>query len=229
LKLPFLNRKRYIVLECVTNHQGVLDNASVKMSQQAMRKKPLNEYYKPVTDFTYCWSRINTARVSVTIPSPCEMRFQSDGSGVVNYGVADKEVVEIDFDHDGDPSYGLDKSMCMTKIHMPWHLNEETGVMFVMARHIENRTPMNIVSGVMQYKHFSQVNIFNAISNFENRYKVDYKEPLVSLYPLSDLPLHVEVKCDKDRFEKLDQQDYNPHFSASGLKRTCSHAMQAGE
>ena len=163
MKLPFLNLKRYIVLECVTNHQGVFDNVPVEKSKKAMRSGQKDEYYKPIHDFTYCWSRINTARVSVTIPNPCEMRFQADGEGIVNYGVADKQVVEVDFDHDGDPAYGLDKSMCMTKIHMPWRFNEETGVTFVMARHIENRTPMNIVSGVMQYKHFSQVNIFNAV------------------------------------------------------------------
>ena len=219
MKLPFLNRQRYIVLKCYSTHSGVVERAPIKAGvAESVNALPPLDYLSRRTSFTTCWSRLMTAKNSVTIPSPATFRFSCDASGVVSFAGAGN-VVGADFDHNEDPTYGLNKDFVIAKIMMPWSVEEKTGTKFVFARHIHNKTMMNVLSGVHSFAATCDVNIFNAIAKVDHQYEVPFLTPMASLYAMSDLPVHVENFYDKEKHEELRQKMYDPYFRAGGIKR----------
>ena len=214
MQIPFLNRKRYIVLRCYTWHAGVLEQAPISMSTQPMRQHKA-DFMDDIRDFSGCWSRVQSQKISATVPCPTEIKFQAKGDGLVN-SLVSSNAVEVDFQHDDDPNYAK-KDMVLSKIVLPWRCVEDTGVNFIMARHMQCKVQLNILSGVVA-KMFP-LNIFNLTNIQEHKFNVPPKEPLVSLYPMSDLPMHIEAAHDPDKFSELVDRDYMFHFRATGLKR----------
>lgn len=221
MKLPFLNRNRYIVLKCYTWHKGVFERAPIKVGGPACPAAdgPAS-YFDLRTNFSACWSRLRGMKKSATVSAPSSFRIETDGDKGLQFGAADESVVGVDYEHDFDTAYGVDKDTVITKIITPWHLEEATGVDFVLARHMQNKTMMNILSGVTNFKATCQVNIFNVISKYPHRYEVPFQAPMVSLYPMSDLPLHVECFYSPEMYTQAEQRVYNPHYRAGGVKNT---------
>jgi hypothetical protein len=220
-KLPFLNRKRYIVLKCYTNHAGVHKHSPMTLGDDDVTPQPTNpEYLSKTQYFSHCWSRLETRKRSATVRSPAAFRVVSDGQNSVSHSIArDEETFRIVFDHDSDETYGTDRHTFLSKLAMPWKCYEETGVNFVMARHMRNKTQMNILSGVTSFKVSPDINIFNLISKDAHRYEVSFNTPLISIYPMSDLPLHVESYFDPEKFAEVSQLGYMPCFRSSARKK----------
>lgn len=212
MKLPFLNRKRYIVLKCYTWSSVVKDYASIKLGKYDDRPTYNDKRHKKAS-FGKCFAHISTRIHSATIRSPTTFRINVK-SGELDYDIAAvNEFTNVNLEHNDDPEYSLPNTI-LTKIVTPWHIEEQSGVPFVMARHIQNKTPMMICSGVLEFRYGHGMNIFNHVAKFDHAYEIPFREPLVSLYPLSDLPLHVETYDDRKKFLELNSvADFMPYFS----------------
>ena len=215
MKLPFYNRKRYLVLKFYTWHQGVFEKAK-PMTNFSKTEKHKGTVYE--RNFHTCMSRIMTKKNSVTMPSPVDFMFRCDGE-VVHFEAPDSEVLGCDFAHNDDPAYASTKDFIIAKMVMPWHIEEESGINFVVARHIMNRSMMNVLSGVISFDATASSSFFNVINKTPHEYRVKFGEPLVSYYPMSDKPVYVECYCDAEKHRKLREVHYPTHFRADGLKQ----------
>ena len=217
IKIPFLNRQRYIILRCYTWSKMVEDYAPIRLGKYDDR--PIkNDRHQAKTSFSKCYAHINSRIHSATVKSPTTFRINVK-YGEINYDVAAaNEFTEINLDHNNDPEYSVPDTI-LTKIVLPWYLEEKSGVPFVLSRHIQNKTPMMIPSGVVEYKFGYGMNIFNHVSKLDHNYEITFREPLVSLYPISDLPLHVETYTDRKKFLELNSYtDFLPYFSNYRMK-----------
>lgn len=222
MKLPFINRKRYIVLKCYTTHEGVLRHAPITTKyKQVFNNEKLPDGVVPrfARMFKTCPARIESAKLSATILAPVTINFgvwkDKTGHHVSDTGIED---FEIDISHQSDPTFEANKQNHLFKIEMPWKCYEETGVKFVLARHIANPTMMNVVSGVLDFKQNATLNVFNLVHTSSHEYEVPFGTPIASLYPMSDLPLHVECYNDKDQYVKLAQMQYRKFARSDHLK-----------
>jgi hypothetical protein len=213
MKIPFLNRKKYILLKCYTWHAGAHRQTPITMSIKPVRQRK-TEFMEPVRDFSGCWSRVKSQQVSATVPCSTEIRFSANGDNYVN-AITSSEAVTVSFDHNEDITYPL-KDMVLSKIELPWRCEEDAGVNFVMARHMQCRSPLNILSGVLA--NAFPINFFNLTNTHEHQFSVKPNEPVISLYPMSDLPLQIETYYDPDKFKELDERNYMSHFRSTGLK-----------
>lgn len=220
MKLPFLNRKRYLVLKCYTIHEGVLQYAPIAMNYQHKMKAPDNAFNdKKARYFDSCLSRIKTKMHSATISAPLTMNVSVRDAGIT-YDFSDNNVpaLKISFEHEQDPMYGLGRDAYLTKIIMPWRIEEETGTQFVVAQHMSNTTLMNLLSGVLEFKQNTSCNLFNMVHKLHHEYEIPFGTPMASLYPMCDLPLHVECYNDESKFMKLSELQYRKFNRSDGTK-----------
>lgn len=223
MKIPFLNRKRYIVLKAYTWNKFFLDNAPIQISSKDPNPQKTKNQEIDGNDFRLCYARTMGRNKCATIFAPCSMNFHMK--------VNDKQQVEpsyemsmlsswidVTFDHTADPYYNTNQ-VCIGKISMPWMLHEETGVNFLLARHIENSSPMMIPSGILSYKLQHQLHIFNHLMRMPLSYEVTFREPIASLFPLTDKPLHVESYYDITKYQELDAISASrPYFKNHRMK-----------
>ena len=220
MKLPFLNRKRYILLKCYTGHAGVFEQAPMFIGDGAKlgNEKP-DTFVNPNQNFKTCWSRITSRNLCVTLPHPCETRISTNGEDVSWANAKNEELIYVDFQHERDETYGTNKDTILAKFEYPWRIEEESGVNFVLARHIQNHTMMNVLSGVINYDVSVQPNLFVPINKAPHHFSIPFRTPVAALYPLSDLPLHLECEYDKQKFTELTERKYVPHFRAGRQKQ----------
>ena len=220
IKLPFFNRKRYIVVKCYTWHAGVAESAPISTNHpQKIRVEDSDAFLSPVPRFSTCWSRYGTRKNSFSLLAPVAFRFSTDGESAIHFSDAhNQEIVGVDYEHENDPTYASVKDTYMVKLTMPWVIDENSGTNFVIARHIQNTSMMNILSGVTCFKVSPAINVFNLISKFAHEYEVPFGTPLVGVYPMSDLPMHVETYHDTHKYDEIKQKGYLPHYKASAIK-----------
>lgn len=221
MKIPFLNRQKYIVLRCYTDHAGVAEKSPItKTYDQNVKTPNPDPFYNPVQNFSTCWSRYATRKSSATILAPTAFRYKTDGKGRIEFNEATNlGIVTVSFDHDKDESYGTNKDTFLTKINLPWQIEEKTGASFITARHMHNTTMMNVLSGLVSFKASPSINVFNMINKVAHQYEVPFLTPMISLYPMSELPLHIESYYDKDKFQELNEKGYKPQYRATAIKR----------
>lgn len=219
MKIPFLNRKRYIVLKCYSWHAGAVEQAPIFIGdgEKVASRKPA-KFMEQNMAFSTCWSRINSRKRCATILAPCSTRFDTDGQGVQWLNANTENILNITFDHDADETYGTDKDTIAVKINLPWHIEEDSGVNFVLARHMQNKTMINVLSGVINFKYTPQANMFALINKYPHQFEIPFKTPLMALYPMSDLPLHVECEYNPEKFKAIGQKKYHPYFRGSWIK-----------
>jgi hypothetical protein len=219
MKIPFLNRKRYIVLKCYSWHAGVVEKAPIFIGdgEKVENPKP-NKFMEQQNFFSTCWSRINTRKRCATIPTPCSTRFEIDGDGVQWVNSNKESVLDVSFGHDADHTYGIDKDTIVAKVNLPWHIEDDSGVSFIVARHMQNKTMINVLSGVINFNYTAQTNMFALINKYPHKFEIPFKTPLMALYPMSDLPLHVECEHNPEKFTELGQKRYHPYFRACWVK-----------
>ena len=215
MKIPFINKKQYIVLKAYTHDRRVLENSPIyiagKLSLTRSVKNP---------SFNTCFSNVISKRSSFTLPSWSELEV--DGSNPIKTYVAPNGNELLKFaNHKIDSHFPIRPNATLTKIIPPWVMEcSKPNMLFVINKHMMNTTKMDIVSGITSFctTGFS-CNIFNIVDHNSN-YKIPYQHSLVSGYPMSDLPLHVEVYDDAQYFHKLNDMQIKskPYFRASKLK-----------
>lgn len=221
MKLPFLNWGRYIVVKAYTNISGVCERAPLSIGKSFdVCKNPKSSFIDPSVDYSTCFSRINTSKLSITIPCPAEIRFSVDENEVKDNVSGSFETVTVDYGHDCDRSYGLDRDFIISKLVMPWKLEEKSGVKFVLARHMANKTKMNVLSGVTEFATSNDINIFNLIPKTKHTQTIPFLTPMASLYALSEKQIHLECEYSKEHYQRLAEYNYRPYWRADLIKKS---------
>lgn len=223
MKLPFLNRKNYIVLKAYTYASCFLDHVPITL---ANREDPVekNGTERSSSTFVACFGRIMGLSRSATVYMPSNIEFAANSEGTVSHTQADTRSPSfgVSYEHAEDPHY-VTTDTVLSKMELPWKLEETSGTTFVLAKHILNKTMMNIPTGVINFDNQHSINVFNLIPKLDFNYEVKFKTPIVSLYPMSEKKLVVESYCDPDKFHDLCARNaYRPYWSANAVKMSKS-------
>ena len=215
LKLPFINRENYILITAYTKFTRVLENCPIVTSNMCVRDLP-----KPLEgetfNFSTCFGNTAGASRSITLPSYTEMFVDPDSQDI--YKTPPDNYLNgwlLNMDN----AYEMHKSLSMTKLIVPWMLKcNKKGMLFVAAKHIYNRLPMMIPTGMLNFDITHGPNIFNAVAKGLS-YKIPNNYPLLGMYPISDLPIRVECVLDGTMFDYLaEEQHQRQYFRAGGIK-----------
>lgn len=167
------------------------------------------------SSFRTCYGFVQSFKKSITIPSWCEMQVLSNEDSI-QYLFPRPEINSVEF-HQEDLSW-RPRDVFISKLISPWAVVSKDDIDFAVTHHILNTSGMTIPTGIVNFKRTNKMQIFNYVRKNAN-YKVPFNMPLVSLFPLSDRPIHVESVFDPDMFHKIDRQnDMKPFFKASTLK-----------
>jgi len=214
LKIPYLKRERYIVLKVYTSLHYLAEKAPIVVSKKAVPAFP--DIGPRQSGFQTCYGFVGSLKRSATIFSPCDFHMTCDGEDYVYTWPPQMDFHVINHnDQQWSP-----RDMFVSKLRIPFAVEcNKPETHFVMGSHILNDTEMHIPTGVITFDHMADCNIFNYIPKKPLEYFVPFKKPLAQLYPLSDLPLHVECEFNLEKFESLRRLgESNCAFRNSHLK-----------
>ena len=178
------------------------------------------------SSFRTCYGFVRAFKKSFTVHSWCEMLVQSTDTDV-QYFFPRPEINNVEF-HQADLAW-RPSDVFLSKLISPWAIVSDTDVDFAVTHHILNTSGMIVPSGVVNFKHVNKLQIFNYIPK-NVQYKVGFNAPIVSIFPLSDRPLHVRSVFDQDAFDKIDRQnDMKPFFKAAALKAQRLRSIDSSE
>lgn len=217
LSIPFFNKQNYVVLKCYTYNKLFLDTCPITIGSKAVCPSQ-NKIEKNKTSFRTCYSRIATLKNSATVLMPSDISFSVEKDKGIKHRIADENFTKIEYTHTEDSAYGY-KDGFVTKISLPWSLEETTGVHFITARHASNHSRMMLPSGMLSYKLKHNLNFFNLVPNENLEYTVKHGTPILSLYSQSEKRLYVESYYDPIKFEELYTKSITSlSFMSTGLK-----------
>lgn len=204
MKLPFFNRKRYIVLKCYTDNKFHVEQCPVVISSKLKTEKHKELERPNQRTFRHCYGSVAGMKLSATMPSWTTFDVEVINNDA-RYDITDLNNGKtfVEFNHSNDPYYNS-KDCWVSKIVNPWMLYEETGVNFVYCKHLKNTTPMAVPSGVVNFKYNHGAHVFNLLHKVPHEYRIPFNIPMMALYPMSDLPLHVEVHLDAAKQKELE-------------------------
>ena len=158
---------------------------------------------------------------SATVFAPCDIRFQvTKDEGIESTQAPGDmgDLVNIDYGHELDSSYKTHRNICVAKITTPWRIDDKSGTHFVVAKHIQNTTIMNIPSGITSFAASSNVNTFMHIPNITHQFEIPYLTPMIGLYPMTDKPIHIETYCDVQKWDELQQIETPIKYKAAAIQ-----------
>ena len=211
LKLPFFNRKNYIVVKAYNENSNLVRHAPLIRSSEL---PPLPFFYDKTDEpkkvfndrltFRTCYGNVASLKRSLTVPSWQHFKISVGDKLNIQVMQSDHEQLlgRVEFGHNEDPYYDT-TNFYVVKMINRWFLEETTGVNFVYAQHIRNNTNMRAVSGLINFRDQHCVNIFNLVSKYPHNYDIPFNMPIVALYPMSDKPVHVECYVDKQKADQL--------------------------
>lgn len=198
LNIPFLNRQRYILLTAYTAVAHLADKAPIVISKKAVPAFP--PIARTATGFQSCYGFVGGLKRSATMFTPCDIDVRSDGE-TYDYQWPLQDTFTVT-EHD-DPQL-RHKNTFITKLHMPFSVEcNKKDQVFVSGNHILNDSEMIIPTGTLNFDCMSSVNVFNLIPRKKLHYFVPFRKPMVSIFPLSDLPFHVETEFNPQKYEEL--------------------------
>ena len=204
LNLPFFNRERYVLLSAYTPVECLNEYAPICLSSKAVPEFPRTA--KQEMGFKTCHGFIASLKRSATIFAPCDFDVRSNADAF-QYSWPNQTHFTV-ADH-SDPQFDSSRSF-VTKLGLPFAVRcNKKDVNFVTASHILNDTQMRIPSGVTPFLYGVKLNIFNYVPKVEAEYSVPFRKPIVALYPLSDLPFHVECSFDPVKYQHYVESCYN--------------------
>ena len=221
MKLPFLNRKKYVVIKAYTNSSRAFKEVPLTLTKD-VKHDGLNPEWIPakhkkyIPTFDTCYGRIAALRNSITL------RTWSEFDIVTNkerwdfrwpHGNKFMSVVETQ-----DDAFRPD-DLFVLKICPPWMLDCDTPVEVLHCSHILNTSHLHIASGIAPPTKDPSLNFFTYLPKREDFYHIPYRMPIIQMFPLTDLPIHVESSYDARKYEELHTMTIsNPYFSGTALK-----------
>jgi hypothetical protein len=221
IKLPFVNRNRYIVVKAYTINKRFLDNVPIVLTKDVKdvynNSKKLTEEEKRIYGtFNTCYGRVAALRRSITLKTWCEFEIKTNENKfdlIYPNGfqyLKIEEQKDLTFNPPG---------VFILKIQPPWMFEfSKKDLNVVLASHILNTTPLQATSGIIP-GHSPSTNFFSYIPKQRLHFMIPYKMPIVQWYPLTDLPIHVESYYDVDKFEeRFSMATASPYKVASAMK-----------
>lgn len=221
MKLPFLNRNRYVVVKAYTLNKRFLDDVPIVLtkdiSQEHLNSKKLTAEDRRISvTFNSCYGKVAALRRSLTLRTWCEFEIKADEKSFHAIYPAGFEYFRIDHhkDHIFNPS-----GMFVAKLIPPWMVEyNKKDLNIVHCNHILNTTALQIASGIVPGT-LPGTNFFSYIPSQRLHYIVPYKMPIVQWYPLTDLPIHVENYYDLEKYQELASMSAsNPYKVGSAIK-----------
>lgn len=226
LKLPFFNRKRYVVLKAYTDAELIYHKSPVSITAKCKH----NTYHPNSTkvdlkearhrgSFQTCYGNTGSYRRSFTIPMWSEVKVRvKDGTLDILSAVQEPHFAVIP--HTGDTDWNPVNKIEVMKFAVPWVFETSWDGHWVYGSHILNTTAMNIPTGILEFRNQYDANIFCKIdTSYSHEYKIPYLHPVMQCYPLTDLPFHLEVEYDPTIFHRIKQRGSQyPYFRASVQK-----------
>lgn len=222
LKLPFINRERYILIKAYTFDRAVHRDKTLAMtgtSVGVLNRCPVSSKTNWEVDFSTCYGMNAAMKRSLTLSSWSEIlvEYSEDPHIADHIHPPDNGLLKVMPIKD-DPVYPKQKNARLYKIITPWMLTCNKDINFVMANHLMNTLPMNIPTGIIHFETTHAPHLFTTL-HLGQKYKIPYKAPLAQIFPMSDLPLHLETYWDNDMFRGLfDARLNRPFFRANGIK-----------
>jgi len=221
MKLPFLNRSRYVVIKAYTLNRRFLDDVPIVLTkdikQDHLNSKKLTEEEKRIYGtFNSCYGKVAALRRSLTLRTWCEFEIKADEKGFnVLFPVAFEY---FKLEHHKDSVFNP-KGVFVAKLIPPWVVEcNKKDLNIVHCNHILNTTPLQIASGIVPSA-IAATNFFSYIPSQRLHYIVPYKMPIVQWYPLTDLPIHVENYYDAEKYHDLNSMaTSNPYKVGSAIK-----------
>ena len=220
IKLPFLNRERYVLLKAYTVNKCFLDVPIVltkDISQEHLNSHKLTaEEKRTFVTFNSCYGRVAALRRSVTLRTWCEFEIKADEKGFNVLFPVGFEYFKLE--HHKDAVFNP-KGVFVAKLIPPWVVEcNKRDLHIVHCNHILNTTPLQIASGIVPGA-LAGTNFFSYIPSQKLHYIVPYNMPIVQWFPLTDLPIHVENYYDKDKYEELSSRSAaKPYRVGSAIK-----------
>lgn len=214
LKIPFFNRQRFIEL---TAYTGLHELVTQKMLttghiiQKSEMPKNLQQRNK------LCYGYVRPIKNAVNVLTPCDMFITADNDGFQYNFPQGMEQHFVTLPHDDMHNIGENRAM-VSKINMPVQLVCNKSVDFVLATNVFNFTPMHILSGVKNYSITHQLNVFNVLFPGAD-YFVPAFTPMLTIYPVSDLPLVFDFVFDPQKAQHFAENNVKPFFKADAVKR----------
>lgn len=221
MKLPFLNRSRYIVIKAYTLNRRFLDDVPIVLTkdikQDHLNSKKLTEEEKRIYGtFNSCYGKVAALRRSLTLRTWCEFEIKADEKSF-------QAIYPVGFEHfllQRQKDYVFNPNgMFVAKVVPPWMVEcNKKDLNIVHCNHILNTTPLQIASGIVPSA-IAATNFFSYIPSQRLHYIVPYKMPIVQWYPLTDLPIHVENYYDVEKYHDLNSMaTSNPYKVGSAIK-----------
>lgn len=221
MKLPFVNRKQYLVIKAYTSSRRALKDVPLCLTKDVKHDglNPLkisNDDKRYTPSFNTCYGRIATLRNSITLRTWCEFDI-----------ITTKERWEMKWPNANEYMHvheTLDEAfrpsnLFVVKVCPPWMLEcDQAGTEVLHCSHILNTTHLHIASGIIPITD-PTLNFFTYLPKRDDVYKIPYKMPIMQMFPLTDLPIQVECSYDANKYAELFTMTHsNPYFTGTTQK-----------
>ena len=212
--MPFVKRENYILVKAYTFNERTVQQTPIVPTNKVKPKGvcPVGPTTMNVSS-CFGWSKLQ--KTSLTIPMWTEAYVSGRNFIVPPGNFTDSQL------HGEDPVYAAPEDTDIYKLLSPWLLNcNKPDIPFIMTKHMLNHTPMDIISGILLCGNYAYGSHIFYRSRETDDYKINYREPLVSMNALSELPIHVECYCDKDKYNMMFSTQFNtrPYFRGVTIK-----------
>lgn len=224
IKLPFFNRERYVVIKAYTFDRLVhkdkilaMTGTSVGVLNRCPKSSPTGVYD---SDFSTCYGINAAMNRSLTLSSWSEVNveYQTESDKYPDHTVPPMNEVFVVANVIDDKVYKKQPDARIYKMLAPWMITCNKDINFVMSRHMMNELPMNVPTGILHFEATKAPHLFHILYPGQ-KYKIPYRHPLAQIFPLTDLPIHLETYWDAQMFQGLFDTRHNiPYFRANGIK-----------
>ena len=221
MKIPFLNRKQYIEIKAYANNKRALVEVplcltkDIKCNHLNANTIPLKKR-KYTTSFNTCYGKIGALRNSITLRTWCEFDI-----------ITTKDTWEFLWPNNNKYMHVAEMNdvafrpngLWVIKVDAPWMLEcSDKSVSFVHCSHIMNTSHLHIGTGFVSMLQPS-LNFFTYIPQRNDTYNIPYKMPIIQMFPITDLPIHIECYYDIDKYSELHTMtNSQPYFTGSTMK-----------
>lgn len=221
MKLPFLNRKRYVVIKAYTNSKRALDDVPLCLTKDVKQDHLNSEKIAPsqrkyIPTFNTCYGRLAALRNSITLRTWSEFEIFTTKDKWEFKWPKGNEFMQV---YETKDDVFKPNNLHVAKVCPPWFLEcEQPGIEVVHCNHILNTSHLQIASGIIPITD-PTLNFFTYLPKRDDKYNIPYKMPIIQMFPMTDLPIQVECSFDLGKFAELyTMTNSNPYFSGTVVK-----------
>lgn len=211
MKLPFFNKARYVEIKAYCNIKWYENEIPLVLTKDVKSnhlnsRKLSTEEKRYSRSFNGCIGRIAGLRNSITIRNHCEYDIIANERDWRAIAPSDNKVFVIN--PTDDPIF-RPKNLNVAQVAVPWLIeSNKPEIGYVLAGHILNTTGLSIFTGVLTGG-ISPLNYFLGIPKQNITYAVPFKHPMLQLFPLTELPVHIVSEYNPTKYAELN------HFGMS--------------